>query len=82
MTIELIKSQIHDMVWDSDDEVALEKLLAAANDILGNPPRDILDDLSPVQLSGLQEALQQAERGEGIPHAVVQERIAQWLHKK
>ncbi len=61
MTIEAIKSQIQDMVWHSDDEVALEKILAAANEILGNPQRDILDDLTEAELASLDEAREQAK---------------------
>ena len=65
-TIDVIESQIQDIVWHND-EVVLEKLLAAANDILGSPPRDILDDLSPTELASLDTARERIRRGEGIP---------------
>ncbi len=82
MTIEAIKSQIQDMIWHSDDEVALEKILAAANEILGNPQRDILDDLTEAELASLDEAREQIRRGEGIPWSEYKKTLDTWLEAR
>ena len=41
--------------------------------------KDILDELTNSQMAGLDESIQQVDRGETVPHEVVKARIIQLL---
>lgn len=50
-------------------------------DMQKNRGKDILDELTEVQRKELDESLEQARRGEVIPHEVMRDKIKIWLSK-
>ncbi|MVM40529.1 hypothetical protein GO730_27460 [Spirosoma sp. HMF3257] len=67
MSIQEMKSQLHQLIDNAGDEPSLERLLDSAKLILaGQPEHDILDDLTDEQLAGIEKAREEVRRGEGI----------------
>lgn len=77
MSIQELKSHIHQMVEEVEDETLLE----AVNRILatGSTDRDILDDLTDEQLAGIEKAREEVRQGKGMPLADHKRKIEQWL---
>lgn len=60
MSIQEMKSRIHQLVDEIDDETLLEEV----NRILaGNADGDILDDLTDEQLAGIEQAREEIRQG-------------------
>lgn len=77
-----MKIQIYQLVEHTDDESALEQLLQQAKNILADQPeteRDILDDLTPEQLAGLERARQEGREGKYTKIAEFKQEVSQWL---
>lgn len=72
-----LKERLHEMIDAEEDELKLENVYQTLN----GSERDILDDLTPEQLERLNQSLEQARRGEVIPHEVVKAEIEAWLTK-
>ena len=76
MSIQEMKSRIHQLVEEIDDETLLEEV----NRILaGSTDRDILDDLTDEQLAGIEQAREEVRQGKGMPLADHKRKIEQWL---
>lgn len=66
MSIQEMKSKIHHLVDEEQDEL----ILAEVSRILsGETPHDILNDLTDEQLAGLEKAREEVRNGEGMPLA-------------
>ena len=76
MSIQEMKSRIHQLVDEVEDETLLEEV----NRILaGNADSDILDDLTDEQLAGIEQAREEVQQGKGMPLADHKRKIEQWL---
>jgi predicted transcriptional regulator len=71
----ILKERLHKLIDAEEDELKLESIFQT----LKGSERDILDDLTPEQRQRLNESLEQARRGEVIPHEVVKAEIEAWL---
>lgn len=68
MSLQELKSYIHQLVDKIDDEPALEQLLRDANRFAsGRLESDIMDDLTDEQLAGIEKAREEARQGKGMP---------------
>jgi hypothetical protein len=82
MSVQEMKIQIYQLVDHTDDESALEQLLQQAKNILADQSeteRDILDDLTPEQLAGLERARQEGHEGKYTKIAEFKQEVSQWL---
>ena len=64
MSLQELKSHIHQLVEEAEDESLLEEVNRMLS---GEPQMDILDDLTDEQLAGIEKAREEARRGEGMP---------------
>ena len=66
MSIQEMKSRIHQLVDEEEDETLLE----AVNRILARKSdSDILDDLTDEQVAGIEQAREEVRQGKGMPLA-------------
>lgn len=79
--IEQLKQKIYDQVAQMQDEVALQLLEEATEAYLSPNQKDIIDELSPVQIARLNEAKLQVENGEVVSHDAVKAKSREWLTK-
>ncbi len=80
MDKEKIKSELHKLIDEIDNEVVLENFLEAIADFHSRKS-DIMDELSVAQKNRLAESLDQARTGKTISHAAMKTAINQWLTK-
>lgn len=64
MSIQEMKTRIHQLVDEIKDETLLEEINQL---LLGSADKDILNDLTHEQLAGLEEARREAQQGKGMP---------------
>ena len=83
MSIQEMKSRIHQLVDEIDREPALEKLLETANELWADqsPQLATLTDLTNVQRERLDLAIQQHQEGKTVSHEEMKQRQRQWLNK-
>ena len=83
MSIQEMKSRIHQLVDQIDNEPALERLLNDANFFASDASEApaTLDDLTHSQRERLEQAIQQHQEGKTISHQEMKERHSQWLNK-
>lgn len=79
--IEELKQKIYEQIAQLQDEVALQLLEEATEAYLSTGRKDILDELSPSQLSRLNEAKLQVEKGEVHSNEDVKAMSREWLTK-
>lgn len=78
MPVEELKKQLHSYIDLIDDEETLYMLNdTVAAYATGQP--DIIDLLTPEQLERLDHSIQQADRGELIPHEEVMKNTREWI---
>ena len=71
-----MKSRIHQLVDEEEDETLLE----AVNRILArDADGDILDDLTDEQLAGIEQAREEVRQGNYVTLAEHKQKIEQWL---
>ena len=76
MNIQEIRSRIHQLVDEEEDETLLE----AVNRILArNTDSDILNDLTDEQLAGIEQAREEVRQGNYVTLAEHKQKIEQWL---
>lgn len=76
MSIQEMKSRIHQLVDEVNDEILLEEV----NRILsGQSEYDILDDLTDEQLAGIEKAREEVRNGNYVTLAEHKQKIEQWL---
>lgn len=76
MSIQEIRSRIHQLVDKEEDETLLE----AVNRILArNTESDILDDLTDEQLAGIEQAREEVRQGNYVTLSEHKQKIEQWL---
>jgi predicted transcriptional regulator len=75
-----IKKQLHEFIDMIEDESQLQMLNEAA-EVYATKQPDIIDLLTPEQLSRLEESINQAEEGKLTPHEEVKKISSQWLTK-
>lgn len=76
MSIQEMKSRIHQLVDEAKDETLLEEV----NRILsGESEYDILDDLTDEQLAGLEKAREEVRNGNYVTLDEHKQKIEQWL---
>lgn len=76
MSIQEMKSRIHQSVDEVDDETLLEEV----NRILArNVDGDVLDDLADEQLASIEKAREEVRQGKYITLAEHKQKIEQWL---
>ena len=66
MSIQEMKSKIHHLVDEEQDELILAEVSMMLS---GEARRDILDDLTDEQLAGLEKAHEEVREGKGMPLA-------------
>lgn len=66
MSIQEMKSKIHQLVDELQDEIILKEV---SRILSGEPEYDILDDLTDEQLAGLEKAREEVRQGKGMPLA-------------
>ena len=83
MSIQEIRSRIHQLVDKIDDEPALEQLLNEANQYVADETQPVatLDKLTDMQRGRLEQAVQQHKEGKTVPHQEMKQRHAQWLNR-
>jgi hypothetical protein len=81
MEISDIKKQLHAYIDMIEDETQLEMLNDAA-EVYATKQPDILDLLTPEQLEGLKRSIEQADKGETIPHEEVMKMAKEWIQTK
>ena len=75
-----IKSKFHELIDHIDDCDVLEGFYRALDHYHNrNRGIDIIDDLTPQQMSRLNESVRQSEAGNGIPHQTMKAEIKEWL---
>ncbi len=79
--IEELKQKIYEQIAQLQDEVALQLLEEATEAYLSSSRKDILDELSPSQLSRLNEAKLQVKKGEVHSNEDVKAMSREWLTK-
>ena len=79
MSVQEKKSQLIMLVEHTENEPGLDLLLEQAAYILSSPQRDILDDLTPTQLAGLERARQEGRAGKYTTLADFKKEVSQWL---
>lgn len=83
MSIQEMKSRIHQLVDSIDDEPALEQLLNDAN-LFASDKSEVpatLDDLTHSQRERLEQAIQQHKEGKTVSHQEMKQRHSQWLNR-
>ena len=76
-----LKNKIYEQVNQIDDETSLQLLQEAAAAYNVSSGKDILDELTPEQLSRLKESIQQANEGKTLTHEEVMKKAKQWLSR-
>lgn len=66
MSIQEMKSKIHHLVDQEQDELILAEV---SRMLSGETPHDILDDLTDEQVTGLEKAREEVREGKGMPLA-------------
>jgi hypothetical protein len=79
--IEELKQKIYAHITNVHDEVALQLLEEASEAYASPDQKDILNELTPIQQTRLDEAVQQAEKGEVVSNEAVKEEARKWLSK-
>lgn len=75
-----MKVQICQLVEHTDNELVLEQILQQARELISDQPEgDILDDLTPEQLAGLELARQEGRKGKYTTLADFKREVGQWL---
>ena len=75
-----MKVQICQLVEHTDNELVLEQILQQARELISDQPEgDILDDLTPEQLAGLELARQEGREGKYTTLADFKREVGQWL---
>ena len=64
MSIQEMKSKIHHLIDEEQDESTLEEV---SRILSGGSEYDILDDLTDEQLAGLEKAREEVRQGRGMP---------------
>ena len=76
-----LKQKIYEQIAQLQDEVALQLLEEATEAYLSPNQKDIIDELSPVQIASLNETKLQVENGEVVSHDAVNANSKEWLTK-
>ncbi|GAB2604349.1 hypothetical protein [Spirosoma areae] len=76
MSIQEMKSKIHQLVDDLQDETILNEV---SRILLGESENDILDDLTDEQLEGIEKAREEIRNGNYVTLAEHKQKIEQWL---
>lgn len=75
-----MKVQICQLVEHTDNELVLEQILQQARELISDQPEgDILDDLTPEQLAGLELSRQEGREGKYTTLADFKREVGQWL---
>ncbi|MEP6685026.1 MAG: hypothetical protein ABJA35_17255 [Parafilimonas sp.] len=74
------KKQLHTYIDMIENEDQLKMLNDVAQTYV-TQHQDILDILTPEQLDGLKKSIEQADKGETIPHEQVMEMAKEWIQK-
>ena len=75
-----MKVQICQLVEYADNELVLEQILQQARELISDQPEgDILDDLTPEQLAGLELSRQEGREGKYTTLADFKREVGQWL---
>ncbi|MCY7350142.1 MAG: hypothetical protein LH606_05685 [Cytophagaceae bacterium] len=74
-----LKANFHKLIDGIDDEDQLRDLYEVVAEYAYKNGE--LDALTPDQIKRIYDSLEQVERGEGIPNAVVMQEMKQWLKK-
>jgi len=72
-----IKTKLHELIENTNDEKILENLFQQLSD----NKKDWWENLSEIQKQRLSESEQQYKRGEIVSNETVLEKIQQWLQK-
>lgn len=82
MSIQEMKSRIHQLVDKMDYEPALEQLLETANVLSDqSPPLATLTDLTNTQRERLEQAIRQHQEGKTVSHEEMKRQHRQWLNR-
>ncbi len=83
MSIQEMKSRIHQLVDQIDDEPTLEQLLNDANQYAADDlqPQASLNDLADTHRIRLEQAMRDHQEGKTISHEAMKQRHQGWLNK-
>lgn len=76
MSIQEMKSKIHHLVDEEQDELILAEVSMMLS---GEARRDILDDLTDEQLAGVEKAREEVRNGNYVTLAEHKQKIEKWL---
>ncbi len=77
-----IKKELHKLIDEIDDTESLNILREEAAAYVTASSKDIMDELTPEQLKELDEAIAEADRGEGlIPWNDFKKEMESWIKK-
>ena len=80
MSVQEMKVQICQLVEHTDNELALEQILQQARELISDQPEgDILNDLTPEQLAGLELSRQEGREGKYTTLVDFKREVGQWL---
>ena len=83
MSIQEMKSRIHQLVDQIEGEPGLEQLLETANEIWADQPSELatLTDLTGTHRERLDQAIQQHHEGKTVSHQEMKQQHCQWLNR-
>jgi hypothetical protein len=83
MSIQEMKSRLHQLIDSAGDEPSLERLLDSAKLILADQSAQLatLTDLTDSQRQQLDRAIKDHEEGKTISHEEMKQRHREWLNK-
>lgn len=83
MSIQEMKSRLHRLIDDVDNEPTLEQLLDTANHIITQQATQLatLNDLTDTQRTRLEQAVNDHTDGRTVSHEDMKQRHRQWLNK-
>ena len=83
MSIQEMKSRLHQLIDSATDEPALEQLLDSAKQILTQQADSLvtLSELTDPQRQQLDRAMQDHEAGKTVSHEAMKQRHREWLNK-
>jgi predicted lipase len=76
-----LKSKLHELIEKTNDNILLENIYQAMRHQVDVNKRDILDDLSPEQLSQLNESIAEYRSGKTKSHEEVLQLLKEWKSK-
>ena len=76
-----LKRKLHRLIDEIEDEETLNMLMEEAVAYTAGKSANIIDELTPPQLEELDEAIKEADRGEGVTLEEFRKEMKAWIKK-